>query len=299
MTAKVIAVANMKGGVGKTTMVVGLAETLAAVGANSARLNVLVVDLDAQANASYCIAGDDLLDRLQRDEKTVESFLKDSILRKQRKHLEDFIRPQVSALTVGGEPIALSLVAASPELRYVEREIIYGLTERKFSLNAIEGQVRELIVREIEKLRGRYEVIIFDCPPGISAFTEAVLKSSDLIIAPVIPDNLSTLGLKAFCNRVLAAPRADRGSLKLPWVLANRVQNTTVHKRRLEQMRLEAAAEDRGFMMFKTEVAQSAAIVAAMEYEQGAPTYANKYGDSREPLQAIAREAMEAIDASA
>lgn len=229
----------------------------------------------------------------------METFLKDTVLHKKRKHLEDFIRPQASALTAGGELISLSLVAASSELRYVERELIYGLTEKKYSLNAIEGQVRELIVREIGQLRARYEVIIFDCPPGISAFTEAVLKSSDLIIAPVIPDNLSTLGLKAFCNRVLAAPRADRGSLKLPWVLANRVQTTRVHRHRLQQMRAEADATDRGFMMFRTEVAQSAALVAAMEYEQEAPTYANKYGDSREPLQAIAREAMEAINAHA
>jgi len=298
MTAKVIAVANMKGGVGKTTTVVGLAETFAAVGIDGRKQNVLVVDLDAQASASYCIAGDETLDKLIRDHRTVEVFLRDSILHRERVRLADFVRPQASSLAgEDHELLSLSLVAASPELRYVEREIIYGLTKSGYALEAIEGQVRELILHEIEILRKRYDVIIFDCPPGISAFTEAVLKASDLIIAPVIPDKLSTLGLAAFCNRVLAAPRADLAGLRQPWVLANRVQKTTVQQETLANMRKAAAAHNSAFRMFETIVPQSAALVAAMDYPVLAPTYVKKFGNARGDLQRVAKEAMEAINA--
>lgn len=69
---KFIAVANMKGGVGKTTTVVSLAEALAADDLNT---SILVVDVDPRAGASICLAGDDVLTEMIEGGRTLQDFL--------------------------------------------------------------------------------------------------------------------------------------------------------------------------------------------------------------------------------
>lgn len=294
MTGKIISVCNMKGGVGKTTLVVSLAETLAAGGAGR-RMKVLVIDLDAQAHASFCIAGDELLMQLFKEHRSLDFFFRDTIIGGQQKQLDDFTRKSASSMTAGGEIISLALAPASERLRYVERSIIHKLTSTGTSFEGIEKRVRDLVTSEVELLRNVFDVIIFDCPPGISIFTEAALWASDIVIAPVIMDKFSVLGLTTFCKHVLAAPR--RQSAILPYVLANRVQPTNVATRVLEGLRAEAAAHDAGFRMLKTEIPQSAALVKAMACEDDAPTYAVKYGNARQDLENLAREIVEIINA--
>jgi cellulose biosynthesis protein BcsQ len=293
MTGKIISVCNMKGGVGKTTLVVGLAETLAAGGAGT-RQKVLVIDLDAQAHASYCIAGDDLLFKLFKEHQSIDFFFEDAVIDERRKRLDEFVRRQASDMTAAGELISLALVPASERLRYVERSIINTRTGGGSSFEEIERRVRELIAAEVELLRKLFDVIIFDCPPGISIFTEAALWASDMVIAPVIMDKFSVLGLSTFCKRVLAAPR--RRAAILPYVLANRVQPIKVATRVLASLQAESDAPDAGFKLLETKIPQSAALVSAMDADGTALTYAQKYGNASGHLQALAREVMEILN---
>ena len=94
MAGKLIAIANMKGGVGKTTTVVSLAEALAA---DDPSASILVVDLDPQASASVCLAGENLLAEMITDDHTVEAFLEDRLLNHETTKLAPKIRNAVVA----------------------------------------------------------------------------------------------------------------------------------------------------------------------------------------------------------
>jgi cellulose biosynthesis protein BcsQ len=279
MTGKVIAVANMKGGVGKTTTVVSLAETLAAEDENT---SVLVVDLDPQASASACIAGDDLLADIITEGRTIDIFLEQHFVTREPSRLARKIRGYASDVTHRGMQLRVSLLACSPYLRLVEREIIYKLSERNYGMRAIEGQLLQCLKREIAALREQFDYIIFDCAPGISPLNEVSIRLSDLIIVPTIADYLSTLGLNAFCRSLWSGPNAKRSGVpqpRLPHVVVTRWQQQVRQQNEVHAgMKIEAASSDAGFRLFNTKIPQAAALVDALTLTGTAPTFRYKYG---------------------
>jgi chromosome partitioning protein len=109
LNGKVIAVANMKGGVGKTATVVGVAEAFAAKGKS-----VLVIDLDAQANASICIAGDATLSELMRSQRTIDGFINEFTRNGWSTSFDTYIRNDVSNVSHRDKVLNLALLEQIP-----------------------------------------------------------------------------------------------------------------------------------------------------------------------------------------
>ena len=276
MQARVIAVANMKGGVGKTTTVVALAEFLAAYGVNGVPRRVAVMDLDAQASASISIAGNNVLRGMIEDSKTIDAFLEDRLVHHTNQPtLQTMLREWASSVTVRGNPIDLSLIASAPELRFVEREVICELTQQGYGLRAIEGQTRKLVEPEIAKLKDKVDYLIVDCPPGISAFTEVMFSIADIIVTPVIADFISTRGLAAFCRSV----ETIATGAKRPYVLVNRYQDTSHQRETFEALQTDAAAPNAKFALLSTVIKQRAAIQGALENKPG-ETFEARWGEA-------------------
>lgn len=284
MTGKVIAVANMKGGVGKTATVVMLAEALAAEDGKP----VLVIDLDAQANSSICLAGDERLTSLIHEGLTIDAFLDDFLLGSRRITFAECIQSPISDVSHRGKKLPVALLASSPALRLLERELIFKLTQLRFGLDAVVGRLLLLMRDELARSARSYEYVLVDCPPDISALTEVSIRLADLVIVPTIPDFLSTFGLQAFCNSLWKGPLAERTSLprpkKLPHVLMTRKRPTKEHARIAQIIRNERLANDPAFVPLSIEIPESAAIAEALGKAGTEPAFTNKWGQNVVPI---------------
>jgi len=264
----------MKGGVGKTTTVIALAETLAAI--DNAR--VLVIDLDAQASASYSIVGDQILTDLIQSDRTIDAYFESCLVHKQPIRFIDLIQRNASSITHRGQtPLPISLLASSVNLRVTEREIVYALTEKGYGMNAIEGQATKRLGTDIGSISREFDYIILDCAPGISAFTAAAVSLAELVIVPTIPDFLSTYGMQAFVLRVfpeLISPTNSRRHSK-PHVLISRKKDVKEQHAYHNLLSEHAVRKDSEFCLFKTVIPDNSAMSAAVGKHH--KTYLQKY----------------------
>lgn len=174
--SRVYALANQKGGVGKTTSAVNLADALAI-----RRLRTLLIDLDPQANATSSLG---------LDKQTVQTSIYHVLL--QDRPLQDTIQ-----LT---DRVHLDLAPSSPILAGAEVELVPHLG-------------REYRLREaLAPVRDQYDYILIDCPPSLGLLTVNALAAADGVIIPVQCEYLPLEGLAMLMQTIdLARRRLNPG----------------------------------------------------------------------------------------
>jgi chromosome partitioning protein len=174
-----ITVMNAKGGVGKSTLVLAIAETLSAFHSKK----VLVVDSDAQASISHMLMPQQQLTALQDEGQTIVDYLIGAVLKQSSQNWRHFV---ISGVSDVDDARSVDLLPSDTNLTLFEREVSKGDRETV---------LRHTISACLNEASQSYDFVLIDSAPGLSVLTECWLREAAFYLSPTRPDYISTRGL--------------------------------------------------------------------------------------------------------
>lgn len=283
MTAKVISICNLKGGVGKTTIVMALAEYLA--GDTMYGKRVLVIDLDPQSNLTSALMSEEVWEKQFENQKlTLPYLFKDPEYFLENVKSENFIvKHNVSNVRSRNSFAHLHLIPSSPRLFEIQEELPSGYYS--FNLKPV-----ELLRTILKPLLNNYDYILIDCAPNINTVIKSAFLASDALIIPCVLNRMSIHGLDMLLEQIEKFNKYYVHKLKVVGTLISRYNRTKAQTEHLNSIIVNPFYPP----IFETKILERAKIAEGLELSNYL-TYKQKYDDSHDSLLNLAKEFIQRV----
>ncbi|EAC3746590.1 chromosome partitioning protein ParA [Listeria monocytogenes] len=280
---QIISVINMKGGVGKTTLSIGLSDLLS----DREDINVLLIDADPQFNSTQALL-DNYKSKGYEDPTSEKNFYSEEVLPK-GKTIYKLFKPQID----------MSQSYETPD----KSEVIINL---KNNLDILCGDLNLVLVNKVSdhtfvkrirnfvednELRKIYDYIIIDCPPTLTIYTDSALMASDFYLIPNRIDRYSIVGIGSLQKAVKNLIREERINLKCLGLIYTMVNKSLSPKQQKIRESFESKRDVSDIDIFTS----TTTIANNIQFGVGG-TLPTKYKNSKEDIESIAIEFIDRIE---
>jgi cellulose biosynthesis protein BcsQ len=281
-----LAVSNRKGGVGKSTVSIILAHAAAAWSS----LRVLVMDLDTQCNASLMLVGGEGWERANRAGRTIADYIYDRF----DKVAEDesaYVLGNVGDVSRGWMSRGrVSLLPGSQRLEDIQGELYVRQSKKDLHADAVAVLVRGRMKRLMRHFGMDFDLVIMDCPPGLSFAALAALDLADRVVVPFRPDFVSQFGIDRIAMLVERVETAEQlATIPLNkrryTCLANQLKGDGHEKLLIDQIALDHP-------LLATRMPALDSVARAFDWDETKKSMEQKYADALPHLRALHGEVL-------